>query len=373
MVAAVSITLLLVIIYTVVTGFLSAGIGKLRKARHTCPRKPLPVTVVIPFRNEAVALPSLLNDLSKQTYPEEQLRIILVNDHSEDDSREITISRTREMSHAICLDLPERKSGKKEALYHGIQSAHSEWIIQTDADCRVGPDFVTTHMAFLEEYPSDLVAGLVTSRHKKGSFLEFFEQLDLLSLTGAGAGSFHYGLPLMCSGANLLYTRELYFRTRDFDPTHKTVSGDDMFLMIGARKLGRKVSFTASREAMVETEPVSGLRSLIYQRIRWGAKTVHYKATYIQLTALLVVMVNMLVLLMPVCLILDPRSWVFLLPAFLIKILSDLILLYKIADLTGQKRSLRYFLPVTIFYYFYQLAVLTGILAKRAGWKGRKV
>ncbi len=71
----------------------------------------------------------------------------------------------------------------------------------------------------------------------------------MFGLTGAGAGSFSLGRPLMCSGANLFYSRDLYLDTRPFDPVDKMASGDDMFMLIGARKLKRKISFNPDPRA----------------------------------------------------------------------------------------------------------------------------
>ena len=234
--------------------------------------------MIIPFRNEEERISELVEDLLKQSYPEDQFEVIFVNDHSQDGSKALLKSLISTNPHFICLDMPQERSGKKEALYFAVQHTRSEWIIQTDADCRLGPHFIASHMAFHEAHPSDMVAGLVTTRNESGSFLESFERLDLLSLVGVGAGSFHFGRPMMCNGANLAYSKDLFLTTRQFDPAKEYPQGDDMFLMIGARKLGKKLSYNASRrESMVETWPVRSPGELIRQRIRWGSKALHYK------------------------------------------------------------------------------------------------
>ncbi|MCK5137301.1 MAG: glycosyltransferase [Bacteroidales bacterium] len=372
MVLPVSITLLFVVVYSTVVLLLSRGLKQLKKVSIGESVKPVPVTLVIPFRNEKVRLPVLVRDLLQQSYPEDQFEVIFINDHSEDGSKALLNSLLHRRSRFSCMDLPAGQSGKKEALLHGNSQVRTEWIIQTDADCRLGPHFIATHMAFLEEYPSDLVAGLVTTRNGSGGLLEIFERMDLLSLAGSGAGSFYYGRPLMCNGANLLYSKKLFFETRDFDPAGMTPSGDDMFLMIGARKLGRKMSFSTAREAMVETIPAQSLGSLITQRIRWGSKSVHYGITDIQLLAVVVAFTNVLLLFSPIWLLLDPELWPWLLSALVIKILADFKILYTITGCTGQRRILRLFLPVWLIYYFYLPVVLTGMLFRQSGWKGRR-
>jgi len=48
---------------------------------------PVPVTVVIPFRNELERLPELVGDLMHQSFPTDHLEIIFVNDHSTNQGR----------------------------------------------------------------------------------------------------------------------------------------------------------------------------------------------------------------------------------------------------------------------------------------------
>ena len=373
MVLTVSIILLFILLYCSVILLLSTGIGRLRRDSALSTKNPVPVTVIIPFRNEEDRIPNLVGDLLRQSYSDDQFEVIFVNDHSQDGSKALLNSLISTKSHFICLDMPQERSGKKEALYFAVQHTRSEWIIQTDADCRLGPNFIASHMAFHEAHPSDMVAGLVTTRNESGSFLESFERLDLLSLVGVGAGSFHFGRPMMCNGANLAYSKDLFLTTRQFDPAKVVSSGDDMFLMIGARKLGKKLSYNITQESMVETWSVRSPGALISQHIRWGSKALHYKMTDIQLLALVVVLTNLLILLIPVFILMVPGGWPWLVSAFVLKTLTDFNLLYRITGYTGQRRSLRMFLPVSLLYYIFQLAIVTGSLFNSPGWKGKRI
>jgi hypothetical protein len=224
-------------------------------------------------------------------------------------------------------------------------------------------------MAFLEQYPSDLVAGMLTTRREGRGLLEVFDRLDMLSLTGVGAGSFGLGRPMMCSGANLSYSKELYMDTRPFDPESSLASGDDMFLMIGARKLGRRISFISQREAIVRTAPQKDLNSLFRQRIRWASKAGKLKMADIQLLAVLVVLTNLSILLMPLWFFLFPAWWPWLAGAWLVKTLADFILLYRMTGICDTREDLLWFLPVSLLYYPYFAAVLLGSFLSVPKWK----
>ena len=135
--------------------------------------------------------------------------------------------------------------------------------------------------------------------------------------------------------------------------------------------LEKKLVYLTLPEALVKTGPAASLRSLLDQRIRWGAKTPFYRQTDIQAVALLTAVTNLSILLMPLMFLLIPLSWQWLLPAFVLKSLADFTLLYIVAGQTGQKRDLLLFLPVVLLYYPYQGAVLAGMLFLKRGWKGR--
>jgi len=332
-----------------------------------------PVSVIVPFRDEVDHLPGLVNDLAAQSYPQGLWEVIFVNDHSEDGSalklESLLESLNLEERGFCCLSLPVDRSGKKAALYHGIEHAGHERIIQVDADCRVGPGFIASHMSFLDKNRSDLVAGVVTTWRGKGNFLETFERLDMLSLVGSGAGSFSLGRPMMCSGANLSYSKNLYLETRSFDPEHITASGDDMFLMIGARKLGKTLSFISDRESLVETRPMKDLRAMIVQRIRWGSKTTRYGIADIQWLAILVSLTNIFILLVPAWIFLFTGLWPWLVGGWLLKTLADFLLLFRITGVTGQRADLRLFFPVSLVYYPIFIVTMTGALLGKPGWE----
>jgi len=327
------------------------------------------VSVVVPFKNEKDHLPGLLDDLSRQSFPNELLEVIFVDDHSGDSSASILTKMKDSNAGFRYLSLPPGVSGKKKALSHGIECAEYDWIIQVDADCRLGPGFISAHMVFLEKHPSDLVAGIVTIGKGSGSFLESFERLDVLALAGSSAGSFGLGRPMMCSGANLAYSRKLYKETRSFDPENTVASGDDMFMMIGARKLGSTLSFIGDRESIVRTNPQKDLHSLITQRIRWGAKAGSYKMLDIQLLALLVTLCNISMLLMPLWIMLFTHWWPWLAGAWFMKTLADFALLYKMTGITASRSDLKMFLPASLLYYPYFLLTVLGALRGRPVWK----
>jgi glycosyltransferase involved in cell wall biosynthesis len=102
--------------------------------------KDTTISVLVAARNEALNLPYLLRDLAKQRYPKALLEVIIINDHSTDDTV-FQIENLREELdfpvHIIHLEEFELR-GKKNAIKIGVRQAQGELIVCTDADCRVG-------------------------------------------------------------------------------------------------------------------------------------------------------------------------------------------------------------------------------------------
>ena len=110
------------------------------------PKKELPLaSVVIAARNEEENLPALLKDLTKQSYPLDKIEVIIVNDRSTDRTREILEEASQKYSFIRVVNINNKSKDmtpKKHALNQGINISKGEIIISTDADCRVGKNWV---------------------------------------------------------------------------------------------------------------------------------------------------------------------------------------------------------------------------------------
>ena len=142
-----------------------------------------------------------------------------------------------------------------------------------------------------------------------------------------------------------------------------------MFLMIGARKLGKTLNFNLHTQSMVTTFPVKNWKALISQRIRWGAKSARYRMPDIQFMALWVSLTNIAVLLLPLWLFLYPGLWPWLAGACAMKTLSDFMLLFRMTGITRSRKDLIQFVPATLLYYPYFLITFVGALLGKTAWK----
>jgi chlorobactene glucosyltransferase len=133
------------------------------------------VTVIIPARNEEINIGHCLRGLLKQNYPTSRFRLLLVDDHSIDNTASIALSwarYNRQLSVLRSPPLPSRWLGKSHACWIGAQAAsdETEWLCFVDADVRPGPELLARAVATARSQRLDLLS--LVPRQEFGSFAE---------------------------------------------------------------------------------------------------------------------------------------------------------------------------------------------------------
>jgi biofilm PGA synthesis N-glycosyltransferase PgaC len=329
------------------------------------------VSVIVPLRNEEDNIIDLLNDLAKQDYPVKLFEVLLIDDHSEDSTVRIIKSFCRARSNFRLIQLPDNIHGKKAAVKSGIENSAGGLIITTDADCRTGKKWISAVTSFyMNSNKPKMIIGLVDML-PEASFFKLFQQLEFLSLIGAGAGAAGISRPIYCNGANLVYEKELYNKYKD-PLSDAYASGDDTLFMLKAKKeYINDIKLLKSRDAIVYTRAQRTFNDFIRQRIRWTSKSRYYKDYDTIYTSLVVFALNVS-LTLSLVLIFTGHHWL-IYPLMLTgKTIVDFIFLKSILRFFNKKNLLKYLIICQLIYPVYIL--FTGIAGNIAGysWKNRK-
>ncbi len=138
--------------------------GLLPRLAVAPPPQPAPhVTVIVPARDEAATIASCLRALLVQNYPATCLRILVVDDHSRDDTAAIVAAIAARHPEVVLLaapPLPPRWTGKSHACWIAARHApaDSEWVCFIDADVRVAPDLIASAVAATRARELDLLS-----------------------------------------------------------------------------------------------------------------------------------------------------------------------------------------------------------------------
>ncbi len=341
------------------------------KSEDTIPETQF--SIVIPFRNEAENLLNLLSSIKKMNYPSELFEVIFVNDSSEDNSEKIVSEAIEKSRFSIKLIQNKRVSNspKKDAISEAIKNSKYEWIVTSDADCKLPENWLKTFDVYIKNNNSVMVCGPVIYQ-SNGSFPENFQQLDGLSLQAVTIGSFGLEIPLLSNGANLAYSKDVFLKVNGFSGNDHIASGDDIFLLEKMKKhFPDRVHFLKSKEAIVSTKPQTTWKNVINQRIRWASKTSKQKNIASLILGMLVFLVNISVLALPLFMLFDIEN-IFIYTSFLLfKIIMDFIVVRQSALFFGVKISFWKFLFQPFVYAVIILIVVFWSFRGSYSWKGR--
>lgn len=328
------------------------------------------LSIIAPLRNEDAQLPDLLNDIHNQTYPSKKYEIILVNDHSTDQTGKRIEQAAFHHDHIMAVHLPKDLSGKKYAIQQGAEKASGELLITIDGDIRVGRNWLTRIAEFYNQTQPDMIIAPVLTQDQS-DFFTIFQTLEMMALMVVAAGSAGIKRPILCNGANLIFTQEAYQR---YPLDNRYSSGDDIFFLLHLKKdPNRKIAFLKSHEAVAWTKPAQNISQFIRQRQRWTSKYKGYKDSHILLAAIIIFLMNALLFIYLMVSLITKQAFGQFLFVLLIKTLADFFLLWPAANYLNKKYILPYLIPGEFLYFLY--VTLTGILAniRSYKWKGRIV
>ncbi len=332
-------------------------------------------SIIIPFRNEVLNLPELLKSISLLEYPKNKMEVLMINDES-NDGYESVLKNFKTNNSVIELSVFNNKrksmSPKKDAIALGINMCKYDWIITTDADCKLPVNWLKTIDGFIQKESPKMVVGPVSFRVGKG-FLHNFQALDLLSLQGSTIGGFGIKKPFLCNGANLCYSKSSFKMLDGFTGNDSIASGDDIFLLEKmVSHYPDRVKYLKSPEAIVQTTPENNLKGLVHQRIRWASKTSSYKNHFSKLVSIVVFIANLLLIILLIMALFNKIPWQHFGLFFLLKFNLDFVLLYKTAIFFDQHSVLKNYFISSIFYPFFIVLVAILSFTKSYEWKGRR-
>lgn len=336
------------------------------------------ITVIIPARNEAGNIAACVRSVLNNDYPSRLLEIIVIDDHSTDDTWEIVNGMSEE--NVRCLKLADfvdkdaqLNAYKKKAIETGIAHAAGELIITTDADCIVPVHWLQQIAAFYQkDKPVMIVAPVAFTVN--GQLVQVFQSIDFMTMQGITAAAHRLKMGNMSNGANLAFSRSAFLEVEGYKGVDHLASGDDYLLMMKMQQhFPGRIAYLKSSQAIVTTAPQENWKGFLRQRIRWASKSGKYDDKKLTAVLLLVYFFNLSFVAL-VCLgFFDSLFWLLGIAILLVKTALELYFLMPVAAFFGKEKELIWFpflQPIHILYIV--SAGFLGVFGKYE-WKGRKV
>lgn len=250
------------------------------------------ISIVVAAKNEEKQIANLLQSLENQTLEKYLFEIVVIDDFSTDNTFEAVTTFAASSAVAISI-VSNDKAGKKNAISKGIAYSKGEIIVCTDADCTANAKWLETIAFFFDKKQAKLAFGLVLIDAEKRHLFHQMQQIEFASLVGSGAASWQAKIPNMCNGANIAYTKSVFYEVKGFEGNEQVASGDDEFLMHKVfEKYPNDVHFLKSASAIINTKPLNSFSDFYKQRKRWASKFEHYGDWKVQAMAFYIFCIN---------------------------------------------------------------------------------
>ncbi len=229
------------------------------------PRRGRPLSLIIPARNEAATIGTLLASLGRSDYT--PLEILVVDDRSTDATASV-VARFAATDPRIRLihgdPLPDGWYGKPWACLQGARAATGDLLVFTDADTRHEPALLACAAGALEVERADLVT--VAPRQLTLTFWERIIMPQVWALLGAryhprAVNRATRARDVIANGQFILVTRDAYERAGGHAAVRGEVAED---LALAQTFFGKRMKlFFAFAESLMETRMYQSLPQLI--------------------------------------------------------------------------------------------------------------
>jgi cellulose synthase/poly-beta-1,6-N-acetylglucosamine synthase-like glycosyltransferase len=325
------------------------------------------VSVVIPARNEEKNIRNCLNSISQSDYPTDKYEIIAVNDRSTDNTKSVLEELSEKISNLRIVNITNETAiknlkGKPGALQAGIESAKSDIIIMTDADCTVHKQWIRTMTSVFNDPNIGLVASYPGIR--TNTVFDKIQAVEWTYLHTLASAGFGLNQPLSSYGNNISVRKKDFLDIGGYHAVGFSVT-EDLALVLAMHNAGKGIRHLTIESGSIITLPCPTLRDYIKQHHRWviGGKGLGWKAFVFVLTSLAmwVGLLLSLITLQPI--------W-FL--AFLLqRIIGDFILTAPTAIILNQKKIIKWIIPSVFFFIPMELLAPFFLLKKDVNWKGQ--
>lgn len=226
------------------------------------------VSVIIPCYNEQESITDLLSAIYSQTYPREEIEVIISDGMSTDATRERITNFMADFPDLDIRVIDNLKQTIPSGLNLAVRNARGDYILRLDAHTNPYPEYFAHSIVALEEGLGDNIGGVISIQAADNSWIA--QSIAIAAGHPLGVGDARYRIG---SGAREVDTVAFgAFRSSLFDKIgfydETLLANEDYELNVRIRKAGGKVWLDPEIRANYIARPT--LRSLAIQYWRYG-------------------------------------------------------------------------------------------------------
>ncbi|MBP6884303.1 MAG: glycosyltransferase family 2 protein [Candidatus Pacebacteria bacterium] len=218
------------------------------------------VTIIVPCYNESRTVEKTILSLLALDYPTESLKLVLVDDGSTDNTREVLESYK---GNPMITVLSKKNGGKHTAMNLGLEHTNSEFVGGLDADSFVHPEALKRIISYFDDKKTMAVSSAVVV-HEPKNILQKAQKVE-----------YHFGVFMKkmlgtIGGIHVAPGPFTIFRKRVFDdlgPYRKAHNTEDAEIALRMQKNGYKIDHCP--DGYVYTVTPNTIPKLYRQRVRW--------------------------------------------------------------------------------------------------------
>ncbi|MBK7818356.1 MAG: glycosyltransferase [Sphingobacteriaceae bacterium] len=335
-----------------------------------CEDQKQKISVVIAARNEEGKIRQCISSIIDQDFPKQLLEIIIVDDASTDNTfkEAAEVLSSSGIEHRLIQN--QQHLGKKQSLKLAIEQSNSEILICRDADTvTVSNNWLSSIVNYMTVTKKEFVICPIAIDHKKG-ILSSLQETEMAILSLFTISSAYFNTPFLANGANLAFTKKLFYATGAYQEHLHIASGDDIFFLEKVKRMDvNKIGYLKNTDAIVYTYPEKRLSGLIHQKIRWSSKLFKNPSVINWLSALIISVSNFAWIGALFYAIFNPQNLPVSLIFILSKLLIDILLVFLASSFIKVKPGALGVAVMALIYPFYAslIAILTVFVKPK--WK----
>ncbi len=230
------------------------------KRKTVISKEEPPVSILIPAKNEELVIGQTLSYLNALEYPKEKLRIIVIDDKSDDSTKEICLSMQEKMP---CLEIVYNAEslGKSISLNKVISTMDDEYVVILDADHHVPSDWLKkvlsnfTHQKIAGVQGKSTIRGYTSSLISRMCYLENLFRYEV-QYSGRTIATF--------LGSGAIFRTACLKEVGGFDPDMLT---EDLEITYRLYEKGYELAYDNNVETFDLAPP--DIKNYFSQRLRW--------------------------------------------------------------------------------------------------------